>query len=154
MKAIILSNIPLNEEEQTLLRDTNLYKLALNHHAEELKPHARIFTDYVDLLKIHYMFPNERIYTTRARLRYPNKWIKPIDIDYKGSTIISAIEFLISQGVDKILLIADNTVHSKSFQNLIRQNLHQLKKTTRIYQFRQGNFPLEVKEISEFLWNT
>lgn len=153
-KAIILSGIELTEEERELLKNTDIYKLALNHHAEELKPDERIFSDYVDFGEVLRQFPGTKIYTVRYIPRHPVENLIVADVEFKGSTIIAAIEFLIKRGVKKILLIADNTVHAQSFRDEIYNNILKLPTNTEIYQFRTGNFPLPVLGIRDFIWNT
>ena len=154
MKALILTNIELSELEKHQLLETKIFKLAINQHAEELKPDARIFSDYVNLTKQHLKFPNEIIYSVRERLRQPCENIREINIDFKGSTIIAAIELLINLKFDELLLVADNTVHGKEFQDQIIENIKILREQIKIYQITDGNFPVEIKEIKDFLWNT
>lgn len=152
-KAVVLSDVSVTQDEFLELRDTDVYKLALNHHASEYKPNARIFSDYFDLAKLHLRFPNDIIYTVRCKPLRPVKNIVVADVEFKGSTMIAAIEFLIQQGAEKILLVADNTVHSQHFRDEIYNNILKLPTNTRIYQFRTGYFPLPVLGVRDFLWN-
>lgn len=152
-KAIILSNVETTEEEFKLLRDTDVYKLALNYHASKYNPDARIFTDYVDLINVHQTFPNDAIYTVRCKPLRPIKNVETVDIEFKGSTIIAAIDFLIKCNTENILLVADNTVHSQNFRDEINKNILSLKTNMHIYQFKVGNFPLPTVNVRDFLWN-
>lgn len=152
-KAVVLSDVSVSQVEFLELRDTDVYKLALNHHASEYKPNARIFSDYFDLAELHLRFPNDIIYTVRCKPRNPIDNVEVVDIEFKGSTIIAAIELLIKRGTENILLVADNTVHAQSFRDEIYNNILKLPTNTKIYQFRTGYFPLPVLGVRDFLWN-
>lgn len=152
MKAIILTSAPVNSEEEELLKSTSETKVAINFHAEHLKPNYRICSDYYiigDLLK----FCSQKIITTREwcpddRLIYAGH------IQFKGSTMVAAIEYLISEGFNEILIVGDNSVHDKIFQDRIKKEISQIlikKPEVNIYQYGNGNFNLKTKTITEFL---
>lgn len=152
--ALILTSIDLNIEDRNLIRTAKFFKLALNHHARELLPNARIFTDYVNFPYVLKEFPTDLIITVRSFPRNKTKnIIIPKNIQFKGSTMVAAVEFLQNNGVNRVLIVGDNTVHSKSFQDDVKNQLDCIKKTAEIYQFSNGNFNLPVKSIKEFLWN-
>lgn len=152
MKAIILTYAPVDEHEKEILKETNIFKLAINQHAEEFKPHMRICSDWI-LKYLLRDFP-EDILSVRERLRCPSKRVKYSDIEFKGSTIISAIEWLIQSGYNDILIIGDNTVNHKEFQEIVKDNITQPKSDAgiTIWQYKYGgNFDLPVKSITNFL---
>ena len=151
MKSIILTNAPVDGEEWEILKTTDIFKLALNHHAEQLNPNARIITDYV-LPQICERFP-EKIISIREKLRCLSKRVEYPNIEFKGSTMVAAVEYLILKGFDEILIIGDNTVYSKEFQNLINEEISKLAFRTKIYQYRNGNFYLPTKTIAEFVFS-
>lgn len=150
-KAIILSQIPLNNHNINLLKMTNILKIALNHHAEYLKPCLRICTDYsiatILLNKFKQNVVTIRDYSPDKRIIY-----KP-EIIFKGSTIVAAIEFLILSGYKEILLVADNTIHDEWFKNRVNKEIDKINKQNKnikIYQFSNGNFNLDIKSVEDF----
>lgn len=151
MKAIILTYAPVLDSERELLINTKIFKLALNQHAKELNPDARIITDYV-LSNICKMYP-EKIISIRERLRYYSPGIEYPDIEFRGSTIIAGIEYLISKRYDEILIVGDNKVNSLAFRDEVNKELDRIKYNAKIYQYTKGNFNLQVKSIEEFLKN-
>lgn len=149
MKCVILTNYPTTEEEAFYLTNytNNCYKIAINGHAEQYNPDVRIITDYIaDIICQQYPEP---ILSVRDRSKSSSR-IKHIDIEFKGATIIAAVDYAKSKGYDNILLVADNTVRSKEFQQLIKNNI--IDDGT-VYQCSNGNFNLPVKSIKEWILN-
>lgn len=147
-KAIILTYAPVPESEQELLKSTKIFKLALNHHAEEFKPDLRICSDYI-LADICRNFP-QKVVSVRDRFRFTTDRVEYFP-NFKGATILSGIEYLIFKGYDEILIIGDNTVNTKEFQENVNCHLKHITKRANIYQYTNGKFDLPVKSISEFL---
>ena len=151
-KVIILTFAPVNAKERKLLKDTRIVKVAINQHAEYLKPDYRICTDYgvIGNLLQNYQ---QKIITTREWV--PNKrLIYAGQISFKGSTIVSCVEYIIQKGFKQILIVGDNTVHSESFQNRINSELVRIldeNADIKIFQYRKGNFYLPVKSIKQFM---
>lgn len=149
-KAIVLTQIKITDIEKELLKNTNVFKIALNQHAEELKPNIRIVTDY-SLGEKCFKFP-QKIISIRERFRFiTDKVIYPKDIKFKGSTILASLDWLIQQNYRDILIIGDNTVNTKEFQDKVNEEIEKIKHKANIYQFSNGNFNLPVISIKEFL---
>ena len=148
MKAIILTYAPISNTEKNILISTEIYKLALNHHCTEYCPDARIVTDYV-LLNIYKKFP-ETIISVRDKPRIQSDRIKYFDKECKGATIVSAIEYLIAENYDEILIVGNNRVNNIKFRNLVKENVEELSKHVKLYQYSNGNFNIPVKSISDF----
>lgn len=148
MKAIILTYSPIDKEEKNILTETCIYKIALNHHAKELKPDVRFISDYI-LTNICKNFP-EKIVSTREVLRCPSKRIEYFSTEFKGATIISAAEYLIVKGYNEILVVGNNTVNNSDFQRWVKEEFDILKEKVKIYQYSHGNFNLPIKSIKEF----
>lgn len=147
MKGIILTYAPLTQEEKDLLTNTKIYKLALNQHADELKPNQRIVTDYCGVQTIISKFKEPVV---GVRVKHPS--IKTVDyVEFKGATILAAIDFCIYNGITDLLLVADNTVHNKEFQNIIIRDLQE-EKGINLFQYRNGNFPLATKSVRDFIY--
>lgn len=148
MKAIILTYASVQDYECEILKQTKIYKLALNQHAKEFMPNARIITDYVlsDICKN----TSEKIISIRDRFRFYSPRVEYSNIEFKGSTMIAGVEYLISKNYDEILIVGNNTVHSQSFRNSIKNEMDKLTVRASIYQYSNGYFTLPVKTIKEF----
>lgn len=147
MKCLILTNYKATDEECSYIRDTDVYKIAINEHGEQYKPDARIITDYI-AEKVCKNF-SQTILSVRDKWNLSDR-VKHIDIEFKGATILAAIDYAKLKGYDNILLVADNTAHSKDFQELVKRNI--IDDGT-IYQCSKGNFNLPVKSIKEWILN-
>lgn len=152
MKAIILTFAPVSESDTELLINTKILKLAINGHAEKLKPDLRICTDYGivgDLLqKFTQKIITTRDYAPNERLIYAGQ------LFFKGSTMVSAVEYLIKTGNKKILIVGDNTVHQEFFKERINNEINLILKENpeiEIFQYINGNFRLPVKSVEQFI---
>ena len=148
-KAIILTYADVTEQEAKLLKETKVLKLAINQHAEELKPDIRICTDW-NLVYICKNFP-QPVISVRDYFRYKSPRIIPNNLEFKGATIISAVEWLISNEYNDILIVGDNSVNNKEFQDNVNKHITPMMEYARIWQYRFGNFQLPVKSVSKFL---
>jgi len=152
MKAIILTYAPVQESDKEILKNTKIFKIAINGHAEELKPHLRICSDYI-LGNICREF-SQQVVSVRERFRsFSNRAIYP-DIEFKGATILAAVDYLLQKRYDEILIVGDNTVNTKEFQDNVNDQLSPfvgpLVLSPKIYQYTKGNFELPVMSIKEF----
>lgn len=147
MKSIILTYAPVSESERAILVSTKIFKLALNNHAEEFKPDMRICSDYI-LPDICRNFP-QKIVSVRERFRFSTDRVEYFPC-FRGATILSALEYLIHKGYDEILIIGDNKVNTKEFQDNVNHYVEQIKELASIYQYTNGNFNLPVRSITDF----
>lgn len=149
MKAIILTQAPVTDAENKILLETEIFKLAINQHAEELKPDVRIISDYI-LAEICRNF-SQKVVSVRDKFRYSSDRVEYFDTEFRGATIVSAIEYLISKNFDEILIVGDNTVHKEVFQNFVRKEVDMVKGKAEIYQYSYGNFNLPTKSVADFV---
>lgn len=71
---------------------------------------------------------------------------------FMGGTITTAIDYAIKLGCKDILLIADNTVHSKDFQDCVNIGIIELAKHCNLYKWTEdGNFSIPYKNIKDFI---
>ena len=149
MKAIIVTYAPVQLYEQEILINTNIFKLALNQHAADLKPDARIISDYI--LQNILNNCSEKIISVREKLRYYIPRVEYTDIEFKGSTIIAGLDYLISKNYDEILIVGNNKVNSVEFRDNVNVELSKLVSKAKIYQYSNGNFNLPQKSITDFV---
>lgn len=152
LKAIILTNSPVNESEQQLLIHTKIKKFAINFHVPELKPDFRITSDYY-IIGALLGFCSEKIITTREWV--PNdRLIYAGHIPFKGSTLVALVDYLISANYKEILIIGNNSVHDKQFQDRINKEIKsdlEQNSDVKIYQYSHGNFDLPYLSLQEFI---
>jgi len=140
-KAIILTNVNITKEQAEQLKNTQTLKVALNHHAQDLQPHIRYTSDYV-VTRLKKLYPDTKIYSNRD-----SKGIK-VNIPFSGYSIVDCARWLKNKDYS-ILLVADNTVHSKQAQDTIKQLL---KDVPNVYKFtKDGNFDLPYKDIEKYV---
>ena len=149
-KAIILTHAPIGEKDGVIIKRTGIFKAAINQHAGEYKPDIRIVSDYV-VPDILVRYP-EKIISVRQKMRCPSKRVEYFETEFKGSTMICAVEYLIYKGYDEILIVGDNRVNTKEFQDNVKQEIDNLKGQAKIYQYTDGNFNLPKKSIAEFCY--
>lgn len=152
MKAIILTYAEVTDKERELLLETDIFKVAINQHAESLKPSIRICGDFnIDWILTHYPEP---VVSIRQKIRYPsNRILFNHNVEFRGATIICAVEWLIAVGYDNILIVGDNTVNTEDFKDNVLYHTTRLRywSGVQIYQYREGNFMLPVKSVERFI---
>jgi hypothetical protein len=135
IKGIILTNINISDEEKQLINNSKFFKVCVN------------WADY----KCDYRLVKDRSGLRHIKKKYPCDYIYHIGVDldvyFNIGTIVSAVHFT-KRYVNDIIIVGDNTVHKKSFQDGIKQ---ELKAFTNLYQFSKGNFDLPVMDLREFL---
>ena len=149
MKAIILTYAPVTDSDKVLLQSTKIFKVAINQHGEEYKPDVRVAGDW----NLTYLCKNfsQPIVSLREHFRFISPREVENNVEYKGATIVGAVEWLIQRGIRDILIVGDNTVNTKEFQDNINKYITPLMTKTRIWQYSYGNFNVPVKSIEKFI---
>ena len=135
-KALILTNVKLTEQEQELIRRTNIFKVALNNHANELLPDIRYTSDYIAVSLLN-KYP-QPVYSNR------DKNAKSVNVPFSGYSIVDCARWLLNKGYT-VILVADNTVHSTKAQEDIKQLL---ANTPNLYVFKEGTNFKDIKCLS------
>lgn len=151
MKAIVLTNAPVNDTQAELLKNTNIKKFAINAHAQVLNPDFRVCSDYGIIEYLLRFFP-QKIVTTREWV--PDKrLIYAGHIAFKGSTMVACIEYLIDQKYKDILIVGDNTIHDENFKQRINKEIDLIiaNNEVNIFQYTNGNYNLPVKTVEQFI---
>lgn len=151
-KAIILTNAPVKKEDEELLKQTEIFKIAINGHTEYLNPDLRICSDYNVASVLLEYFPQKvvstREYFIGERLIYAG------DIPFKGSTMTACTDYLVKNNYKKILIVGDNTVRQDFFQKRINDEISKtLEKNpdVQIFQYSHGNYYLPTISVKQFI---
>lgn len=154
-KAIVLTYAPISKEEEKLLKNTDIFKIACNWHAENLKPNKRLIVDkkIIDKVKavgkqnivtLNEYYDDERLEDYRHLPR-------------RNSTLPSCVDYLVEHDFTDVLLVANNLVTngqeiSINFQNNNRKLINQLTNVIDIYKYSEnGVFDVPHLSIKEFL---
>lgn len=176
-KAIVVTRFlyELPNEEQELINNTNIFKIAVNHVLVK-NAEYRIFHDHQHfiwycgewwkkdgkfngnklitnqlakplLTKLGYHHSINMFYKTVSKPNTPNK----DELFMWNGTLIPAIDLCIKKNFEEILLIANNQVYHDGFRTEINKAIERLKEFANIYQCSKGNFNLNIKNIKEFI---
>ena len=159
MKAIVLTYAPVTKEEEELLKNTDIFKVACNWHSENLKPDVRITLDRDETIKKSLDVGNQPVLSLQFDYDHPR--VKRIyNLPKRLSSLISCCDYLISRGYNQILLVATNTVTnqkaiSSGFQKINLDGIDSVKDYAHIYKYRDDAvFNLNTRTIEEFLTMT
>lgn len=152
-QAIVLTYPNLTQKEVNLLKNTNIFKIACNWHAEELKPDKRLIADRGIIDKVK-SAGNQPIITC---LEYKEGLEDYRHLPARHSTLLSCVDYLIQNKFTDVLLIADNTQTNgkeidKKFQDHNRKIITQLSRFINIYKYSErGVFDVPYLQVKEFL---
>lgn len=138
VRILILTQKKLSNKDIKIIQNTDVFKIALNNHAQYLLPNARFTSDYIveEIQRIDKL----PVYSSRDKRGIL------VNVAHSGSSLVDCCKWLLG---NEILLIADNKVHSKEFQNLIKTKLKGLEN---IYKFtKTGNFDLPYISLEDFI---
>ena len=150
MKAIILTYAPANKTEAKLLRETNIFKIATNFSAVELKPDLRLTADDIvqkcldcddcDVVSINYDLERNRV-------------INGCTLPKRHSSLLSCIDYLYLQGYTNVLLVASNPDSPTCKINY--EGVNNIKDCLNLYKYsKNGNFDIPYMNVKEFLMLT
>lgn len=151
MKAIILTYAPVSKADAKLLKNTDVFKIATNFSAAELKPNIRLTADNIvdkclecdtcPVLSINYDLDKERV-------------INACKMPARHSSLISCIDYLLFAGYKYILLVATNPEGTATF-NINYNGVNELKDYVYLFKYTQdGNFNIPYKSIKDFIMLT
>lgn len=150
MKAIILTYAPVNKKEKELLKNTNIFKIATNFSAAELKPDLRLCIDNIvnkclncdscPVVSINYDLEKERV-------------INGCYLPKRHTTLVSCIDYLYLKGYTSILLIATNPDSATCKLNI--EGINSLKDCLYLYKYKKEcNLDIPYKSIGDFIMQT
>lgn len=168
MKALVLTRCEnISTEDRALIHQSNLFKICVNYapYSSDIRlfhddQHWKYYSNnFKEPLATHSNALNrydrkQIIETNKFVLFYINA-IKPAtpnkqELFYHINSVIPAIDYCIKQNYQDILIVGDNTVYSKEFQEEYNKATNILKNYCNLYQFSNGNFDLATKSIEEF----
>ena len=150
-KAIVLTYAPVTKEEKKLLQNADVFKIATNFSAAELKPNIRLTADNIvdkclecdtcPVLSINYDLDKERV-------------INACTMPARHSSLISCIDYLLFAGYKYILLVASNPEGTATFKTNYN-GVNELKDYVYLFKYTQdGNFNIPYKSIKDFIMLT
>lgn len=155
-QAIVLTYPNLTKKESELLKNTNIFKIACNWHAEELKPDKRLIADRGILDKVKAV-GNQPIVTFLEYYPDDERLEDYRHLPARHSTLLTCVDYLIENRYTDVLLIADNSQTNgkeidKKFQEHNKKTITQLNNFINIYKYSEnGVFDIPHLPIEEFL---
>jgi hypothetical protein len=146
-KAIVLTYAPVTKTEAKLLRETNIYKIATNFSAAELKPNIRFTADDIvdkclecdtcPVISQNYDVNKDRVINGRY---LPNR----------NTSLVSCVDYLMLKGFTHILLVASNPDSATCKMNY--EGINQLKRHLYLYKYTsEGNFDIPHLTVKDFI---
>ena len=105
MKAIILTYAPITKKEAELLKNTDVFKIATNFSASELKPNVRLTAD--DIVQKCLDCDNCEVVSLNYDLEKP-RVINGCYLPKRHSSLLSCVDYLYLKGFTSVLLVASN----------------------------------------------
>lgn len=150
MKAIVLTYAPVTKEEAELLKNTNVFKIATNFSAVDLKPNIRLTADNIvdkclecdniPVVSLNYDLERERV-------------INACTLPKRHSSLLSCIDYLYIKGFNQVLLVASNPDSATCKINY--EGINNIKDCLYLYKYsKDGNMDIPYKSIKEFLMLT
>ena len=151
MKAIVLTYAGVNNEERKLLQNTDVFKIATNFSAVDLKPNLRLCADNIvnkclecdtcDVVSINYDLDKDRV-------------INGTTMPKRHSTLLHCIDYLYFEGYTDVLLVATNPKGTETYK-LNVDGVNIMKECLNLYKYNdEGNFDIPTKTVKEFLMLT
>lgn len=150
MKAIVLTYAPVTKEEEILLKNTDVFKIATNFSAVDLKPDIRLTADNIvdkclncdniPVVSLNYDLEKERV-------------INGCKLPKRHSSLLSCIDYLYIKGYNQVLLVASNPDSATCKINY--EGIDNIKDCLSLYKYtKEGNMDIPYKSIKEFLMLT
>ena len=150
MKALVLTYAPITKQEASLLKNTDVYKIACNNYCAELKPNIRLTADNIvqkcldcdtcDVISLNYELERKRVI---------NGCYMPV----RHSSLLSCIDYLYLNGFTSVLLVASNPDSATCKINY--EGVNDIKDCLNLYKYsKNGNFDIPYMSIKEFLMLT
>ena len=150
-KAIILTYAPVTKEEKELLKNANVFKIATNFSAAELRPNIRLTADNIvdkclncdscPVISLNYDLEKPRV-------------INGCTMPSRHSSLLSCIDYLYFAGYSDVLLVASNPEKTATFQ-INYDGVKQYKDFINLYKYTSdGCLDIPHKTVKEFLMLT
>lgn len=150
MKAIVLTYAPITQEEQKLLKNTDIFKIACNNYCAELKPNVRLCADNIvdKCLKCDTCPVISKNYDLEK-----NRVINGCYLPTRHTTLVSCVDYLYLKGFTSILLVATNPVSATYKLNI--EGINSIKDCLYLYRYSKDcNLDIPYKNIKDFIMMT
>ena len=148
-KAIVLTYAPVSKSDAELLKNTDIFKIATNFSAVELKPNVRLTADDIvdkclecdtcDVISLNYDRGKDRV-------------INGSYLPQRHTSLVSCVDYLMLKGFTHILLIATNPDSATCKMNY--KGINQLKQFLYLYKYTEdGNLDIPYITVKEFIMN-
>jgi len=150
MRAIVLTYAPVTKEEAKLLKNTDVFKIATNFSAVDLKPNLRLTADDIvdkcldcdtcPVVSLNYDLEKDRV-------------INACRLPARHSSLLSCIDYLYLNGYTQVLLVASNPDSATCKINY--EGINSIKDYLYLYKYsKDGNMDIPYISIKEFLMLT
>ena len=150
MKAIILTYAPVTKQEEKLLKNTDIFKIATNFCSAHLKPDLRLCADDIvdkclncdscPVVSVNYDLGKERV-------------INGSYLPKRHTTLVTCVDYLYLKGYTSILLVATNP-DSPTYTLNIR-GINSIKDCLYLYKYSpECNLDIPYKTIKDFIMMT
>ena len=146
-KAIVLTYAPVTTAEAKLLKNTDIFKIATNFSAVELKPNIRFTADNIvdkclecdtcPVISQNYDLDKDRVINGKY-------------LPDRHTSLVSCVDYLMLKGYTHILLVATNPDSETCKMNY--EGINQLKNYLYLYKYtKDGNLDIPHKTVKEFI---
>lgn len=146
-KAIVLTYAPVSKADAKLLKETDIFKIATNFSAAELKPNVRLTADDIvdkclecdtcPVVSLNYDLHKQRV-------------IDGSKLPKRYTSLVSCIDYLLFKGYTDILLVASNPESATQKRNY--EYVSQLNNCLYLYKYtNEGYFDIPYKSIGGFI---
>ena len=151
MKAIVLTYAKLTKNEQELIKNTDIFKIACNFHCAELKPNVRLCAD--NIVKKCLDCDNCKVVSLNYDLELNNRVINGCYLPKRHTTLVSCVDYLYLQGYTSILLVATNPDSPTCKLNI--EGIDSIKDCLYLYKYSNDcNLDIPYKSIKDFIMMT
>ena len=149
-KAIVLTYADVNKEEAKLLKNTDIFKIATNFSAAELKPNVRITLDDI----VDKCLECDTCPVISVNHDFDKADINGSYLPNRHSSLLGCLDYLYLEGYDNVLLIATNPIGTPTYRTNI-DGVNFMKKFLNIYKYKdEGTFDVPTMTVKEFIMLT
>lgn len=148
-KAIVLTYAPVNKSEAELLKQTDIFKIATNFSAVDLKPDLRLTAD--NIVDKCLECDTCDVVTLNYDLDKSERCINAQYLPKRHTSLVSCVDYLYLNGYTHVLLIASNPENTATYRLNI-EGIDSLKDCLYLYKYtKDGNLDIPFKTVKDFI---